>query len=214
MSQVKTIQTAADKSAKSVVTATLGLDKVVQELVKQASVLPELIEKTQEAQAIYNQQEEDAKAKLAGIADETKLKVREAKVELDMQVRENESKVLDTLLAKNGLAHITKVEVDTLNQDLVTIKSDNAADIQKAVKAAVHNAESVAKANLDTTVANHKVAVAQKDADIKAKDMQIGFMQKTIDGLEATIRAERAARVDIANAEAQRQGVVVNTSSK
>lgn len=214
MSQVKTIQTAADKSAKSVVTATIGLDKVVQELVKQSSVLPELIEKTQEAQAIYNQQEEDAKAKLAGIADETKLKVREAKVELDMQVRENESKVLTTLLDKNGLAHITKEEVNTLNQELVSVKADNAADIQKAVKAAVHNAESVAKSTLDKTVADHKVAVAQKDADIKSKDMQISFMQKTIDGLEATITAEREARIQVAQAESNKQGVTVNTSAK
>ena len=86
--------------------------------------------------------------------------------------------------------------------------------IAKVVAAAVSKTRAESDLKASETRAAHSIAVAQKDADIIAKDNQIAFMAKQIASLEQTISDERKARVDMAASAAQQQGVVVNTSGK
>lgn len=83
----------------------------------------------------------------------------------------------------------------------------------KALLAAVAAAESAAKAELAETIADHKVAVAEKDADIRALTQEVSFQAKTITSLQDTITAEREARVDEAKARGV-SAVTVQTTGK
>lgn len=197
---VKTIQSAADKSAKALTTIAANAQKEIAALQALTETVPAMV-----------QQAEEAQVRLDNIKSETEMKVREAKVELDMAVRENENKVLTGLMQKRGLANIEAVELETLRNQLVRDDNEQKAEIAKAVNAAVANAKTASDAVLAETVSDHKVAVAEKDATIKALTREIEFLNKTVASLENTITAEREARVAEAQARSNSQ-ITVNNS--
>ena len=210
---VTTIQTVADKSAKTLTTVQATLFKIVGELNTLTGSVPAMVEAAQEAQATAELQAMAAKEKLDGIEAETTLKVRDANVELAMQVRENEDKVLATLLAKRNYSALPTTELATLEARLNNDEDSAKSDINKAVAIAVANAKRDSEAAAREATSNHQVEVAQKDAAIVAKDMQIAFQAQTIQSLESTVNAEREARVLEAQARSGSQ-VTVNTSAK
>lgn len=139
---------------------------------------------------------------------------RGATAELDIKVLENERSVLDTLLEKFSLADITKSDLRLIKISLDEACEDNAATIEKAVAAASSLLHAKHGGELSTLKSDHKVAVAEKDANVNSLGVQITFLEKTIVTLEATIVSEREARVRIAEAEAKKAGLTVNTSAK
>ncbi|UOX40265.1 hypothetical protein [Vibrio phage PhiImVa-1] len=198
MTQVKVLS-ATDKSSKALLAAAGSVEaaiKLAQE------TLPALLVEIENKQSDLN-----------AIESETKEKVRKAKVELSLQVEENERKVLENLMKKFGLAEITVEAVSQLRSDLEAAVASNEAEVKKAVAIAVSQAESAHKAEIARLESEHAVAVANKNAAIEAKDMQLEFQARTISSLEATITAEREARVKEAEARSNSQ-VVVNTSAK
>lgn len=203
MSELKKALTVTDR-------ATKGLNKATSELAKVAESLSTL---TTGAEALAIDIE-FKQSELDGISAKTATAEREAAADLKLRVRENEDKVLKTLLTSRGLADISVGDVNTLNQELNDALNGNEATTESAVKQAQSLLHAQYKGEQKTAEADHQVAVAQKDADLGAKDMQIGFMEKQIASLETTIEAERTARVNIAQADSQKQGVTVNTTSK
>lgn len=198
MTQVKVLS-ATDKSSKALLAAAGSVEaaiKLAQE------TLPALLVDIENKQSDLN-----------AIESETKEKVRKAKVELSLQVEENERKVLDNLMKKFGLAEVTVEALKQLRTDLEAAVASNEAEVKKAVAIAVAQAESNHKAEVARLESEHAVAVANKNAAIEAKDMQLEFQARTIASLEATITAEREARVKEAEARSNSQ-VVVNTSAK
>lgn len=198
MTQAKVLS-ATDKSTKALLSAVGSVDaaiKLAQE------TLPALMVEIENKQSDLN-----------AIETETKEKVRKAKVELSLQVEENERKVLDNLLKKFGLAEITVEALKQIQDALDAALQSNEAEVAKAVAIAKNQLEAEHKATISKLEAEHAVAVASKDAAIEAKDMQIKFQAATITSLEATIAAEREARVEEAKARGV-SAVTVQTTGK
>jgi hypothetical protein len=198
MTQAKVLS-ATDKSTKALLSAVGSVDAAVK---LAQETLPALMVEIENKQSDLN-----------AIETETKEKVRKAKVELSLQVEENERKVLDNLLKKFGLAEITVEALKQIQDALDAALQSNEAEVAKAVAIAKSQLEAEHKAAIAKLEAEHSVAVASKDAAIEAKDMQIKFQASTITSLESTIAAEREARVEEAKARGV-SAVTVQTTGK
>ena len=73
---------------------------------------------------------------------------------------------------------------------------------------------SVFKAQLLQKDSDHKVEIASLKANATAVQERITFLTAELAQARAQVEADRTARVEIAKAEAQRQGVVVNANGK
>lgn len=138
--------------------------------------------------------------------------VRTAAAELSLSILENEDSVLDDLMSSRNLAKVSTAALNEVTDALEGAQQDNAKEVSKAVSIAVSAAE--AEALVTLTAANSKASIdaAQNTADLKAKDLQIGFMASQIASLEQSIKDEREARVAMADSASKASGVVVNTS--
>ncbi len=195
--------TATTKAADTINKATTVLAKVTTELGFTVQAHEVLMGDIAEAQQNYD-----------SIVTKTNIASREAEAELKLRIKENKEKVLLELLAEGKLAYITISKLEEVGQELITAKTDNKKEIDKAVAIAVNQCKAASDKEALEAESKHKVDVAEKDADIKAKDLQILFMEKQIQSLEDTIEKERIARVSIAASEAQKQGVTVQTNAK
>lgn len=193
------VLTVVDKSTKALTAAAVAVEKVMGELNGTVVLATELASDIEFKQSELNQIEKGIE-----IAE------REAAAELNLRIKENRGVVLSTLMREAGYATITMDELSAIRDDVLEAQADNAEAIEKAVKAAESKLHASYTAQMATLKAEHKVAVAEKDASITAKTQQIGFLEVSIADLKATIAAERQARIDIAASEAQKQGVTVN----
>ena len=199
MTDVKTFNAATDRSTKAIVTATTGLGKVVAELQTLANASEQV------AQEIQFRQNE-----LDGINADFDQKFAEAQAGLKIKVLGNEDKVLGDLLKARGLVSIDPTEVQTLRDELYNAQTGNSQAIEDAVSQAQSNAARELNARLATQTAEHKVQIAELNANAGAKDQKITFLESQVAELRKQIDAERETRLAIAQAESGRQGVVVN----
>ena len=153
---------------------------------------------------------EDQQAESAAIAAENEVARREAAAELRLQVKEDRAAVTSELLAEAGLARITQAEVDAIRADLAAKVAADDKELKTAVAIAVQAEKRDALAAAAQVDAANKVAAAQKDATISMQEDKIKFLGTQVQQLQAQIEAERTTRLEIARAEAQKQGVVVN----
>jgi hypothetical protein len=203
MSTTKVIITETSKASDTLIKATAGLNKVMAQLAACTEPHAELLIAVTEAQQ-----------KLDAIKEETELAERKAKAELDLRVLENEDKVLQGLMGKRSLAVITNADLAAVKSELNDATYEVDVKINTAVKAAVKNADAVSASLLAKTVAEHSVAVAQKEADILASKREIDFLERQVATLEANAKAEREARVEETKARSTAGAVVVNTTGK
>ena len=199
MTDVKTFNAATDRSTKAIVTAATGLGKVVAELQTLSNASEQV------AQEIQFRQNE-----LDGINAEFDQKFAEAQAGLKIKVLGNEDKVLGDLLKARGLVSIDPTEVQTLRDELYNAQTGNSQAIEDAVSQAQSNAARELNARLATQTAEHKVQIAELNANAGAKDQKITFLESQVAELRKQIDAERETRLAIAQAESGRQGVVVN----
>lgn len=122
----------------------------------------------------------------------------------------NEDKVLGDLLKARGLVSIDPTEVQTLRDELYNAQTGNSQAIEDAVSQAQSNAARELNARLAAQTAEHKVQIAELNANAGAKDQKITFLESQVAELRKQIDAERETRLAIAQAESGRQGVVVN----
>lgn len=191
--------TAADRATKAVTSAVAALQKTTNELAAQANLA--------EAIAADIQQKESQLANLDVQFDNT---FRQRSAELNIRVLENGDGVLAGLLRERGLANIPAAEVSRLTTALAEATKDNAEAINSAVGAAVASANSKHAAELATVNATHAVETATLRAEAASKNERIEFLGGEIVALRAQLDAERNTRLAIAQADAGRQGVVVN----
>ena len=198
-----TIATIAEKAQKALLKQAQDNKKLMEEITASAASLDTLIEAVQI--------KENA---LKNLEDQTKTQVREAAIELDLAVRENEQDVLTSLLQRYRYAAITQEAVQALQNRVSAAESVNAEAIAKAADEKSRSIYATAAAQLAALKAEHAVDTANISADLKAAHMQISFLQRQVIDLQAQVEADRTARVEIAKAESGRQGVVVNTNGK
>ena len=198
-----TIATIAEKAQKALLKQAQDNKKLMEEITASAASLDTLIEAVQI--------KENA---LKNLEDQTKTQVREAAIELDLAVRENEQDVLTSLLQRYRYAAITQEAVQALQNRVSAAESVNAEAIAKATDEKTRSIYASTNTQLAALKAEHAVDTANISADLKAAHMQISFLQRQVIDLQAQVEADRTARVEIAKAESGRQGVVVNTNGK
>lgn len=156
------------------------------------------------------QQIEDLTAQAAELEESNAAKRRAADAELKLRVKEDRDAVLAELLKQGKLANITSAELESLKGELAAKNASDDKELKTAVAIAVQAANRDAAANAAQVDATNKVNMAQKDATIMMQDEKIAFLQSQVVQLQGQIDADRSTRLAIAQAEAQRQGVVVN----
>ena len=101
--------------------------------------------------------------------------------------------------------------MDDLRNELASSQQDNVDAIANAVADAKRSAAielNAVKSNLEAT---HKVAIAELNANTKADKDRIAMLTEQLEAARGDLKAERETRLEIAKADANRQGVVVNT---
>lgn len=188
-----------DRSAKGLNTALTAVQKALSDMGTIAA--------HSEALAM---QIEDKQLELAAIQAEVAHARRTADAELKLQVLEDARKVFDELTERLGFAKVTKGELEVMSQKLTHAQrdySDEVAKIREDEQAKYHAAT---RSQIAVVENKHAVEIAQKDADLVAKTKEIGFLQSQLAYLQKQIDDERATRLQIAQAESSKQGVVVN----
>ena len=154
---------------------------------------------------------EDLKLEASQLEEANAYARRSAAAELELRVKEDRSTTLQVLLREQGLAHISVAEVEGIRKELEARLAKDDADLKAAVAVAVANVTRDFKAEAAQAEANNKVATAEKDATIQQQKAQLEFMAAQVADLRKQIDDERSTRLAIAQADAGKQGVIVNT---
>lgn len=198
-----TLITTADRSVKAITAATVGLAKVVADITALNTVSETLSADIQQKEG-----------QLADLTRQLDLDTRRAKAELDVRVAEAEQDVLVDLLGRNGLARIKATDLETLHVDLGAARSDVAEKIATAVQAAESSLHASYQSKLSAQSSDFKVATAELTAELRAIKERNSFLTMELDRVRSDLVAEREARIKIAQADASRQGVVVNAGKQ
>lgn len=199
--------TAANPTLIAIERATKNLQKIMADTIKATADFATITDRSQ-AIALEIEDQQVALSNLAAQYDTVR---RTADAELKLRVLEDSEVVLKELLTKFKLAHITEEEVKALVAQYDALKASYEEDLKKAktdlqnsLYAQYNNSEKAA-------IAKHELEIAQSKAQLEAKDKEISFMAQQINYLQKQIEEERATRLQVAQAEAGKQGVVVNT---
>lgn len=198
-----TLITTADRSVKAIGVATAGLSKVVAEVLALTTVAETLSADIQQKEG-----------QLADLTRQLDLNTRSAAAELNVRVAEAENAVLNELLTKNKLVRLTAEEHNALTNRLEAAVNDATLNTEAAVKATESAMFSKYNAIIKDQEAGFKVASAELVADLRAVKERNAFLTEELVKARADLTAERAARIEIAKAEAGRQGVVVNAGKQ
>lgn len=201
----QTAQTAGviDRATKNLTSAIASASKVVNDLAP-------LTEQVNELTSNIEQKE----AQLAALNLEFDHKYRTCTAELNVRVKEAEDTVLVDLMERRGLAKITREDLNFVRQALADAQADNAEVINAAVKAAESALHASYRAQLRDQQSKHEVESAQTNARVSSLEERNAFLNEQIIALRTQIDAERTTRLEIARADAGRQGVVVNAGKQ
>lgn len=198
-----TLITTADRSVKAITAATAGLSKVVAEVVALGGISETLSADIQQKEG-----------QLADLTRQLDLNTRTAAAELNVRVAEAENTVLHQLLSKNNLARISNESLSQLQENLANACDTVEISVTNAVKAAESALHSKYNSMLKAQEAEFKVANAEGAARISSLSERNQFLVDELAKARQDLVAERDARIKIAQAEAGRQGVVVNAGKQ
>ena len=204
MSDVKKVLTSVDRSTKAINAAAEGLSKVTATVAAEVEVLAK--QQAQLATDIEFKQNE-----LDNLDSKLTTAVREQAAELALRVRENEREVLDSLLKKTGQVATTQAALNQLEEDKAVAEDRAAQKEFAAVKEAEAKLHADYRSRISTIESNHKVEIAQLNANATADKETIATLKEQVAQLRDDLKAEREARVQMAEAAAKAQGVIVNT---
>ena len=210
MSKVTTTSNEVKKTLTIVDRSTKALNTAADAVVKAAQDLQNItVASTQLTQDIEFKQSE-----LDSLEEQLVIKQREQAAELRLRVKENADAVLAELLKERGLITTTTKDVKDVEAQLAKALAENTAEIEAAIAHTTAEVTSVFKAQLLQKDSDHKVEIASLKANATAAQERITFLTAELAQARAQVEADRTARVEIAKAEAQRQGVVVNANGK
>ena len=190
--QVKKFDTVTDKATKALTTATANLTKVMGDLGAQVEIVETLSEEIQ-----VKQEQRDSLDKELGV------KVREHEAELALQIRENEEKVVHTLLDKTGRADISREGLQTLRAELENLKDNQQDAVQSAVETTRRSAESQLAAIKSQQASAHAVETADLKANISSLESQVGYLTQQVNTYKEMLDNERVTREKVADASAR-----------
>lgn len=193
-----------DKSTRALTAAAATLNKTLVELQNGVEALVQ--EQSSLADDIHFKKEE-----LKEIESQNDAAVRSAAADLRLRIKEDEEQVLAELLDSRNLVTTTEADIEELNAHVVQAQAALESAEYKAVREAEQRVSSQYQARIATQEANHKVEIAELNANAKADKQAIATLTEQVAQLRADLTAEREARVAMAEAAAKAQGVVVNT---
>ena len=194
------VLTIVDRSSIALNNATNNLKKVMSDLDTLIPISTQLITDVE-----FKQNELD------NLSQTLVQKEREANADLRIRIKENETGVLNELLVARQLTSLPIQEHRALLSELEVLKKDNEASISAAVKVATEQLSVTHKGISDRQEAAHQVEIATLKASNTSLEERNQFLQTQIEALQNQITSEREARIAIAQAEANKQGVVINT---
>lgn len=197
------IITAADRTIKN-------LQDVVAAASKAANDLTPLAEQASTLSADIQQKESE----LAALDQQYSMHERTLAAGLKIRVMEDENNVLDQLLESRGLAKITEDGLADLTAKLDNALNGVEAAVDAAVKSATQSLHAQHSAVVNNLKSTHAVDTATTAARVTALEDRNAFLVAEVTSLRSQIEAERNTRLEIARAEAGRQGVVVNAGKQ
>ena len=197
--EVKKTLTVVDRSTKALVTAADSVAKVIVDLNAVTAIAVNL-----------SQDIEFKQSELNALSEQYASKEREEAADLRLRVKENEEKVLAELLKSRGVVAIPPAQIKDLENALAQSQASNEIAIATAVKEAESRVAASFNARLAAANSDHKVETATLQATNGSLTERNVFLTAQIAQLQAEIQKERDARVQIAQAESSKQGVVVN----
>ena len=178
---------------------------------KQQQVAVDALNDLRDELGSLNEQISVANIQLSELKTDHATQVRENAIELNIAVRANESRVLNNILEKHGLVSLAKTDLYNLTKRANTAERD----VQDEIDKAVHNAVTATAMDYSNRILSlakdHEVAIAQLNANSYADGNLIEQLEARVESLEAKAHAELHARIEIAKAESNKQGVTVNT---
>lgn len=195
--------TPIDRATKNLTAAIASALKVANELQPLADMANNLTDDIQQKESQLN-----------ALTAQFELEFRSQKADLDVRVKENGDRVLSILLSERGLAKISADELTDLQTKLHEAEASNEETVSKAVKAAETALHASYGSKLKEQEAAHKIETAQINAQLASMQERNDFLNEQIATLRQQIDAERTTRLEIAKADAQRQGVVVNAGKQ
>lgn len=194
-----------DKSAKNANALADNASKVLAEvstaIVAQTATLSHLVQETE-----YAAQRKEA------IDAENAAKERDAKIELDFKVRENETGTLNVLLKKAGLVGVTQASIDELVKERDHAQTLANRTEYEAVVA--KEKELKAQFNLEkvTTDAKHNQEIAVLKAANEQYAKTEALQSAQIQELKEQIAANREAEIKREEARSNASGATVNVA--
>lgn len=149
-------------------------------------------------------------SELNALSEQYASKEREEAADLRLRVKENEEKVLAELLKSRGVVAVPPAQIKDLENMLAQSQASNEIAIAAAVKEAEARVSASFQARIASANSDHKVETATLSATNGSLAERNVFLTAQITQLQNEIQKERDARVQIAQAESSKQGVVVN----
>lgn len=132
--------------------------------------------------------------------------------ELRIKVRDNKEQTLKALLTEFGLSHISSEDLQALKQELTHANRDIQTELENVRSEVQKEWAAKLKTETDALNAKHAIEVAQYQSQINSLSYKVEVLESSVESLKDAANAEREARVEIAKADSQKQGVTVNTS--
>lgn len=191
--------------------STRALTQSAAQLQKLAAELPKTVE-TQVAVMLENENKlADQQAAIAANEKALETQEREAAAELRLRVKEDADEVLGELLDARGLITTTRDDLRALEVRAQKAEAEAAAQVEAAVKATTASLTAKHTAETNALKAQHDVALATYKANATADQARIESLTGQVDQLREDIKAERQARIDIAEANSKAAATVINT---
>ena len=203
--ETKKVLTVVDRSTKALLAAAAGLNDVVSEAQKATVLLTGLATDIEFSQNRLDSIDAEYAEKQKVLEAEIANKSRSLQADLALQVKENKQKVLGALQSELGLANISKVDLDDLKKDLEYAQREIDKEISEAVSVAESKVIAKYQQELSARIAEHKVEIAQYQANATAQQSQIEVLKNTIADLRAQQDKDREAQVEIAKARSGEQ---------
>ncbi len=169
------------------------LSKVETGLQKTMDSLHSMVEIARTGAAEIEFQESQRTLLAADMASE----LRNAKADLQIQIKENAEVVLSNLMTDRGLTKITDCDLINLQDDLALAKDSNEEAINSAVDKAIKTGTISHNASQSLLQSKHSVECADYKARISALTSEISFVRDELNDIKANVEADRKAKVDI-----------------
>ena len=187
----------------------VALKKVVGDITAAVGLITDdLVEKAENLSA----QIADKEAKIVDLDVEFAEKRRQAEVSLDIALQSNADAKVTSILTNQGKIAVSRVDFDSLNNTLSSLKDKFDSEVRKAEQTAF----GIAKKELEQALKNKDLEFAakkaQNEAELSQKDAQIKFLNEQVTMWKSALDSERTAGVQ--RAQASSIGAVNITGSK